>query len=87
MSGGLDRVLDLVDKQRAARLSGESVKKQPSRTDDLSAALPPTVPPRSQHYDDEPVVPKQYGLYDTDEQPTKLRKVAAGPRGPTYKGI
>ncbi len=31
-------------------------------------------------------MPKQYGLYETDEQPTKLRKVAVGPRGPCYRG-
>ena len=63
----------------------ESAKKTQSRSNDVPSGLPPSVP-RSQHHDDEPVVPKQYGLYDTDEQPTKLRKVAVGPRGPTYKG-
>ena len=63
----------------------ESSKKTQSRSNDVTSGLPPSVP-RSQHHDDEPVVPKQYGLYDTDEQPTKLRKVAVGPRGPTYKG-
>ena len=61
-------------------------KKTQSRSNDVTSGLPPSVP-RSQHHDEEPVVPKQYGLYDTDEQPTKLRKVAVGPRGPTYKGI
>ena len=63
----------------------ESSKKTQSRSNDVTSGLPPSVP-RSQHHDDEPVVPKQYGLYDTHEQPTKLRKVAVGPRGPTYKG-
>ena len=66
-------------------LSVEAAKGRQIRSEEVTSGLPPTVP-RSQHHDDEPVVPKQYGLYESEEQPTKLRKVAAGPRGPTYKG-
>lgn len=38
------------------------------------------------HNEDDPVVPKKYELYSANEKPATLRKVAAGPSAPSYKG-